>query len=225
MAALPDAALPFDATITPVAVSDFAHLTASMRAKWIQCIVCRAIPVETIYRARIPARQVANTRSQAVATLCCSEICARTWIATYEPTFHPIADAANSAPPTQTPRDGWIHCVRETGDYPAETPRSGKWLIWLSEQAVDSCWARIKHAVEAGHLGSGAKVSTAGSRTDQRPRYVVCVYTYDYADRADVMRIREALRRLGIQRAIIYKANEDTAALRYGSDYTPKYRK
>jgi hypothetical protein len=38
------------------------------------------------------------------------------------------------------------------------------------------------------------------------------------------MRIRSVLRDLGIRREIIYKADEDTHRLRYGSDYTPKYR-
>ena len=52
----------------------------------------------------------------------------------------------------------------------------------------------------------------------------MCVYTYDYEDKADVMRIREELRSLGIRREIIYKADEDTHRLRYGSDYTPIYR-
>jgi hypothetical protein len=36
--------------------------------------------------------------------------------------------------------------------------------------------------------------------------------------------VREELRALGTRREIIYEADEDTLALRYGSDYTPKYR-
>ncbi len=76
-----------------------------------------------------------------------------------------------------------------------------------------------------GRLGHEAKVSTAANPPVKAGRpHVVCVYTYDYDDRADVMRVREELRALGILREITYKADEDTLSLRYGSDYTPKYR-
>jgi hypothetical protein len=53
---------------------------------------------------------------------------------------------------------------------------------------------------------------------------VICVYTYGYEDKADVMRRCSALREQGIRRKIIYKADEDTHRLRYKSDYTPNYR-
>ena len=55
-------------------------------------------------------------------------------------------------------------------------------------------------------------------------RFVICVYTYDYQDEEDVMRVRQVLKDLGIQREIIYKADADTRAGSYGADYTPKYR-
>jgi hypothetical protein len=74
-----------------------------------------------------------------------------------------------------------------------------------------------------GKLGAEAKVSTAGS-LNEKGLHVICLYTYDYTDEADVVRKREALRALGIRREIIYNADEDTMALRYGSNYTPKYR-
>jgi hypothetical protein len=50
---------------------------------------------------------------------------------------------------------------------------------------------------------------------------VICVYTYDYEEKAIMMRIRSALCNLGIRREIIYKPDEDTHRLRDGSDYTP----
>ncbi len=96
-------------------------------------------------------------------------------------------------------------------------------MIWLAPETIDRYWTHIKQAVEEGRLGNEAKVSTAGS-LNNKGTYVICVYTYDYEDRDDVMRIRGELRALGIRREITYKADEDTRALRYGSDYTPKYR-
>jgi hypothetical protein len=41
---------------------------------------------------------------------------------------------------------------------------------------------------------------------------------------AHVMAVRSALREQGIQHEIIYRVDEDTHRLRYGSDYTPPYR-
>jgi hypothetical protein len=42
--------------------------------------------------------------------------------------------------------------------------------------------------------------------------HVICVYSYDSNDEADVIRIREALRKIGISQPLGYKTDEDTAA-------------
>jgi Domain of unknown function (DUF1917) len=134
-------------------------------------------------------------------------------------------DYDDPTPPTQAMQAGWIYARRKQGDYPDYTERSGKWLIWLSAETVDRYWQKIKESVEQGFLGNAAKVATAGSGRQKAGKpYVICVYTYDYEDKADVMRIHSVLRDLGIRREIIYKADEDTERLRYGSDYSPKYR-
>ena len=89
----------------------------------------------------------------------------------------------------------------------------------------DRYWQKFKESVEQGRLGGEAKVSTVVSRqVKQGKPYVICVYTYDYNDRADVMRIRQVLRDLGIKLPIPCKADEDTNHLRNGMNYTPKYR-
>ena len=51
-------------------------------------------------------------------------------------------------------------------------------------------------------------------------RPVSCTYRYSYCsgERSATAQIQET----GSE--IIYKADEDTPRLRYGSDYTPKYR-
>lgn len=217
--------LPYGATITPDPVTNYAHLKEPFRSKWIQCITCRQVPAETVYTVHIPSQVQGGKRSHGVRTVCCSEDCARKWIAAHEPHFYPLEEWKGSTLlPTQEKKPGWVYCFRQTGYYPDDTDRSGKWLIWLSPENIDRYWAKIKQAVEDGKLGDAAKVSTAGSLSEKHPRCVICVYTYDHADREDVMRIREELRRLGIRREIIYKADEDTHHLRYGSDYTPIYR-
>jgi hypothetical protein len=48
---------------------------------------------------------------------------------------------------------------------------------------------------------------------------MICVFTYDWTDAEDVLRVRQALRDLGITKKLGYKADEDTRAGRYGFDY------
>ena len=68
-----------------------------------------------------------------------------------------------------------------------------------------------------GLIGDRAKVSTAKPNPNARDpnRRVLCVFTYNYEDIEDVRRIREQLRRIGVNEKIAYKADEDTKAGRY----------
>src|SRR5262249_57916631 len=55
----------------------------------------------------------------------------------------------------------------------------------------------------------------------------LCVYTYDWTDQADVRRVRDQLRQLGITDPIPYKADHDTLAGHYtnrGHKKISKYR-
>lgn len=120
--------------------------------------------------------------------------------------------------PSSVTETAWIYAERMTGPYPPATLRSGKWLIFVPVREVDQVWATIKAATEAGRLGGCAKVATAKPRAtakDPNAR-VICVYTYDGSDEADVRRVREVLRELGITRRIPYKADQDTLDGTYG---------
>lgn len=89
--------------------------------------------------------------------------------------------------------------------------------MFVDVDDVDEVWDKIRMAVEGGRLGSSAKVATAKPNPlNPNPRKrVICVYTYDWTDRADVMRIREELRKLGITNKIPYKADIDTLEGKY----------
>jgi hypothetical protein len=80
----------------------------------------------------------------------------------------------------------------------------GKWLVYVNRDYVDIVWAEIARAVIAGHLGPVAKClpfDPINSKT-----HVICVFTNDYQVEADVMRVREVLRKeCGIKRRISYK--------------------
>jgi hypothetical protein len=66
------------------------------------------------------------------------------------------------------------------------------------------------------NLGISAKVSTSKPNPESRDnRKVIYVYTKNWADEADVMRVREALRTLGFIERIGYKRNIETFAGQY----------
>ncbi|HKE00118.1 MAG TPA: putative phosphothreonine lyase domain-containing protein [Planctomycetota bacterium] len=113
----------------------------------------------------------------------------------------------------------WLTADRQVGTYPPPTPRSGKWLVFVPEARVDEMWATIKQATRDGELGSSAKVTTARPSSNARSAgtRVICVHTYDFEDEADVMRVRAALRELGVRARIPYKADRDTFAGRYSN--------
>lgn len=73
-------------------------------------------------------------------------------------------------------------------------------------------WKKVKNATEKGLLGNCSKVATAKpnpSAYDKNVK-VICVYSYDYTDRDDVMRIRDELRKIGIDKKIPYKTDDAT---------------
>ncbi|MGD0486033.1 MAG: putative phosphothreonine lyase domain-containing protein [Syntrophorhabdales bacterium] len=119
--------------------------------------------------------------------------------------------------PSQVTDKYWLYAERKNGDYPAATPNSGKWLIFAPISQIDEVWIRIKHATEHGRLGDSAKVATAkpNPNASDPVTKVICVYTYDWTDKADVSRIRDELRALGIVSKIPYKADRDTLTGRY----------
>ena len=120
--------------------------------------------------------------------------------------------------PTKTTQMYWIVL-----DAPGSTPEAiedenaGKWLIFQEPDQVDTAWKRIRDETVLGNLGISAKVSTAKPNpADSRDnRKVIYIYTKDWADEEDVMRVRENLRRLGFTDRMGYKRNIETFAGEY----------
>lgn len=119
--------------------------------------------------------------------------------------------------PSRTTQMYWI-----VQDAPGSAPEAiedenaGKWLIFQEPDLVDASWTKIRDATVALQLGISAKVSTAKPNPDSRDsRKVMYVYTKDWADEADVMRVREKLRELGFVDRIGYKRNIETFAGEY----------
>lgn len=94
----------------------------------------------------------------------------------------------------------------------------GKWLVFAPVNEVDEWWRVVRRATEDGRLGEMAKVATAASSPLTRSPHerVICVYTYDADDLADVACVLQELRRLGFRRRLSYKSGADTLGRRYG---------
>ena len=125
--------------------------------------------------------------------------------------------------PSKTTRTYWI-----VQDAPGPLERGlddeqvGKWLIFVPPGEADEAWRKIRDATARGELGISAKVSTAKPNPDSRDeRAVMYVYTRDWADEADVMRVRKRLRDLGFTERIGYKRNIET----YRGEYSEEGRK
>lgn len=107
------------------------------------------------------------------------------------------------------------HYLEAAGPQPPDgTPHPGKWLVFVSRSRIDALWQNVERAVRAGRLGHRAAVTTAlphPSAPDPK-KHVVFVYTRDANDPADVRRVREALRQLGVTWKIPYKSGGPTGA-------------
>ena len=119
--------------------------------------------------------------------------------------------------PTKTTQMYWI-----VQDAPGSAPEAiedenaGKWLIFQEPDLVDAVWTKVRDSTVALELGISAKVSTAKPNPDSRDnRKVVYIYTKDWADEEDVLRVREKLRELGFVDRIGYKRNIETFAGEY----------
>jgi hypothetical protein len=126
--------------------------------------------------------------------------------------IYALIQAGEGVIPSKTTRMYWI-----IQDAPGVRPDAiedelaGKWLIFLPPEQVDDAWRLVRDATVSGILGISAKVSTAKENPDSRDNMkVIYVYTPDWRDEPEVMRVREGLRELGFVDRIGYKRNIET---------------
>ena len=77
-----------------------------------------------------------------------------------------------------------------------------KWLIYRNTSEINTAWETIAKSTINGELGTSAKVSTAMKKSK---RHVICVYTENYIDFEDVMRVQKKLEQLGFTERLCYK--------------------
>ncbi len=134
--------------------------------------------------------------------------------------IYALLQAGEGVVPSRTTQMYWI--VQDAPDVEPEAvddEQAGKWLIFLEPDRVDEAWKKVRDETCRGGLGISAKVSTAKPNPESRDeRKVIYVYTRDWEDEADVMRVRERLRELGFTDRIGYKRNIET----YRGEYSRK---
>jgi len=78
----------------------------------------------------------------------------------------------------------------------------GKWLLFLTDDKVDQCWAEVVRGTVEGRLGIAAKVATRPDKPGEGSTRLMCVYTKDVDDEADIKRVLKELVRLKLAPAI-----------------------
>lgn len=138
-------------------------------------------------------------------------------------TIYGLIREGEGVTPSMTTQMYWI-----VQDAPGVAPEAiqdelaGKWLIFLPTEEVDDAWKKVRDATWRGELGISAKVSTAKPNPDSRDNMkVIYVYTPDWRDEEDVMRVRERLRGLGFVDRLGYKRNIET----FQGQYSQKGKK
>ncbi len=92
---------------------------------------------------------------------------------------------------------------------------SGKWMLFPMPETVNRTWELVATATAQNELGTAAKVAADEGRGDRVPR-LICVYTRDFADKADVKRVLAKLVEMELvqrpardpkgERSVYYKA-------------------
>lgn len=119
-----------------------------------------------------------------------------------------VTSAKDSDQPSECEARYWIYARSPSSEGFGSTDKTGKWCIFTSRNVVDSKWAKVREAVLADRLVC-AKVSTRRT-TKGSKRFVICVYTRDWADRSDLEQTREVLRSIGFKRPLKYKRDLET---------------
>lgn len=78
----------------------------------------------------------------------------------------------------------------------------GKWMLFPTEDKVDRYWADVARGTVEGRLGIAAKVATRSDKPGDGSTRVICVYTKDISDEADIKRVLKELVRLRLASAI-----------------------
>jgi hypothetical protein len=82
-------------------------------------------------------------------------------------------------------------------------------MLFCAPQEVNEIWSIVAKATSSNELGIAAKVAPRPLEESSRSERLICVYTSNFKDKADVGRVLQKLRELKLVeakgRAIYYK--------------------
>jgi hypothetical protein len=111
--------------------------------------------------------------------------------------------------PSTTLHEPWIFLATPRQVFES-TDFSGKWCIFRNSDAIDSAWIQVVALVATGAL-LAAKVSTRLSvGIGGYDHHVICVYTREWRNEAEVQQARQVLRSVGFSERLGYKLDSDT---------------
>lgn len=120
----------------------------------------------------------------------------------------------NPVKPTETAEEqaSWLYASNNKyKESEVDDKKIGKWMVFTNTHKVNHVWNKIKDGISRGDLWQ-AKVSTKKS---YHAPYAIMIYTKDYNDLADVIRVLDYLEQSAIKpknRNIRYKTDQQTRA-------------
>lgn len=117
--------------------------------------------------------------------------------------------------PSLATHDYWLPALRNRCSF-YSTRKTGKWCIFRTTAEIDEAWERVYNAVERGDLHF-AKVATLASARRHEGGHVICVFTRDWQDDAELDASRAVLRSIGFTEPLGYKRDIETMNDVYGT--------
>ena len=116
--------------------------------------------------------------------------------------------------PSQCTHEEWLWTFNEnpeeyrvqSQEFIKNPQNAGRWLIFRNKEYVDSLWNIIRTQTKLGKLGLAAEASSRAHADvySKKGSHVIAVYTPDFRDKRQVLRVRENLRTLGVEGKIRY---------------------
>ncbi|PSN64764.1 DUF1917-domain-containing protein [Corynespora cassiicola Philippines] len=129
------------------------------------------------------------------------------------------SDAKSQATVTRALNQESLDLRQRLDDLAGETHvLSGKWMLFPGPSDVTHVWRLIVDATINDQLGAGAKVAPKKGVSGSR---LICIYTRDYRDAEDVLRVLKQLVSMGLvqkERGIYYKSDAYTHLDIYGEN-------
>jgi len=128
----------------------------------------------------------------------------------------------NNKNPSEVTEDYWLYASNKANKkyYAEMSDDCGKWMIFAEKgKKLDAIWKEVKQLTEKGLLVDSCKVSTNKDNPNSSnfKNGVICIYTYDVNDKADLMRAAEVL--FGIKEVVYlcYKTDRATIGGKYAN--------